>query len=362
MASNETLGAVVVGTNFGLLTHVEAMRRAGIEVRALVGRDAERTGERAARAGIAVSATSLAEALALPGVDLVAITTPPHSRAQLTLEAIAAGKHVVCEKPFARTISEAEEMLAAARAAGVVHIVGHEHRFDAGQATAVQAVREGVIGEPRMLTHILELPLFASAGTEVPDWWADADQGGGWLGANGIHMVDLARTMLGDFSGVSGTLHTLSDHGWTADDSFSLHFRTKSGASGLIQSSISTVGPPLFATRVAGSRGTLWMEGQRVFVADAEGQRELEPAAALAHDAGSPRPEDVLRTTYDILCGMADTIGPYTCLYETCRDRILGAEPANPTLPATFEDGVAGQRVLDAVRRSDREGGWVDVA
>ena len=361
MSSNAPLGAVVVGTNFGVLTHGEALRAAGFELRALVGRDPEKTAERAARAEINVASTSLDEALALPGVDAVAIATPPHTHAEIALAAIAAGKHVVCEKPFARDLAEGQKMLGAAEAAGIVHILGHEHRFDAGQSTATRAVRGGLIGEPRMMTHILQLPMFAEEKTEVPDWWGDESDGGGWLGANGIHMVDLARGMLGEFAGVSGSLTTLSRHGWTADDSFSIHFRTESGAGGLLQSSISAMGPPLFATRVAGTEGSLWLEGQRVFVADKSGQRELEPAPELLHESGKPRPPELLVTAYDYLCGSADTIGPYTCLYETFRDRIRGVAPAHPTEPATFADGVAGQRVLDAVRQSDRDGSWVEL-
>ena len=72
-------GAVIVGTGFGVLTHLRAMRKVGIEVKALVGRDPERTRTRAERAGVDCALTSLDEALALPGVDLVSIATPPHS-------------------------------------------------------------------------------------------------------------------------------------------------------------------------------------------------------------------------------------------------------------------------------------------
>ena len=71
------------------------------------------------------------------------------------------------------------------------------------------------------------------------------------------------------------------------------------------------------------------------------------------------KPHDYVKTTYDVLCASANAVGPYTCLYENFRDRILGVEPAHPTQPATFEDAVIGQRILDAVRESDRSGGWI---
>ncbi len=361
MSSKDNFGAIVFGTNFGVNTHVAALRAAGFEVKALIGRDPEKTMERAKWAKIPLALTSLDEAIALPGVDLVSISTPPHTHAEISLAAFAAGKHVVCEKPFARDLAEAQKMLDAAQGADVVHVIGHEHRFDTTQSLVNQAVREGVIGEPRMLTHIMELPMFADEKTEVPDWWGDASQGGGWLGANGIHMIDLARNLMGKITGVSASLSTLSNHGWTAEDSFSIHFRTESGAGGVIQSSISDMAPPLFATRVAGTKGSLWVEGPSVFVADTLGQRELEPSAELVYANMPPSPNDLVETNYDVLCASANAIAPYTTLYTGVREQMRGNEPSHPTRAATFEDGVIGQRILDAVRRSDREGGWVGV-
>src|SRR5579862_2266113 len=95
-------GAVVVGTGFGCVTHVESLRRAGFDVVALVGRDQQRTAERAAAVGVANPVTSLADALARPGADVVVVATPPHTHAPLVLQAVGANKHVVCEKPFTR--------------------------------------------------------------------------------------------------------------------------------------------------------------------------------------------------------------------------------------------------------------------
>src|SRR5512134_914538 len=92
-----TIGAAVVGTGFGVITHLRALRAAGFEVHALVGRNEDKAAARARMFDVAYSSNSLAGALALPGVDVVAIATPPHTHAPIALEAIAAGKHVVCE-------------------------------------------------------------------------------------------------------------------------------------------------------------------------------------------------------------------------------------------------------------------------
>lgn len=80
--SDPNPGAVIVGSGFGVVTHVRALRTAGFDWLALVGRDSQKTVERAALANIPLALTSLPEALALPGVDAVAIATPPHSHAE----------------------------------------------------------------------------------------------------------------------------------------------------------------------------------------------------------------------------------------------------------------------------------------
>jgi hypothetical protein len=106
----DALGAVVVGTGFGCLTHVRALQAAGFVVQALVGRKPDRTRERATRFGIPHALVSLADALSLPGVDVVSVATPPHTHLDLVLEAVAAGRHVVCEKPFAADAAQARRM------------------------------------------------------------------------------------------------------------------------------------------------------------------------------------------------------------------------------------------------------------
>ena len=166
------LEAMVLGTGIGCQTHVPALRNAGFDVVALVGRDAARTAERAARAGVPAAFTSLTDALARTDVDAVVVATPPNTHAELVLEAVAAGKHVVCEKPFARDQAEALRMLAAAEQAGVVHLVGTEYRWGAAQGLATRAIAEGAMGTPRLATFILFGAFLAGADAGVPDWWA----------------------------------------------------------------------------------------------------------------------------------------------------------------------------------------------
>jgi predicted dehydrogenase len=355
------LGAVVVGTGFGVLTHVRALRAAGIDVKALVARNPEKTAARAAKVGVERGLTSLDEALALPGVDIVSVATPPHTHAAIVLDAIAAGKHVLCEKPFARDAGEARRMLEAAEAAGIVHMLGTEFRYSTAQALATRAVRAGVIGEPRLATFILNVPVLADPAGEVPDWWSSANQGGGWLGAFASHIIDQFRVTLGEFAGVSASLTLVADRDWTTEDTYTIHFRTVGGVDGILQSTAGGWGPPVACTRFYGSKGTLWIEGGAVHVAERSGIRRLEVPEDLVNPPPDPPPAELMVTTYHHLHAAGFDLGPYTRLFGVMRDRILCKDIPDDPAPATFVDGLAGQRVLDAVRRSAAEHRWVEI-
>jgi predicted dehydrogenase len=359
---SQPLGVVVVGTGFGCYTHVRALRHAGFEVRALVGRDPDRTAARAAMFEVPRACRTLTEALALPGIDAVTIATPPHTHAELALEAIGAGRHVLCEKPFARDTTEGRVVLDAARRAGIVHLLGTEFRFDAGQALLAEAVATGLIGAPRMATWLMHVPMLADAGAVVPAWWADTDAGGGWLGAHGSQLIDQIRATLGDFAGVSASVVNVIDRPMTADDGFVVHFRMQNGCVGVLQSTASDRGI-VVETRVTGSTGTAWIEGvgDKVRVADASGVRTLPVPENLHSDPAPPLPEGAVTTTYEQMTTFGVEYGPYTRLAATFRDRIRGVDPVGPE-PATFADGVAQMAVLDAARRSAARGGeWIDI-
>jgi predicted dehydrogenase len=346
-------GAVVVGTGFGCITHARALRAAGFEVHALVGRDPAKTARRAEAVGVPRASTSFAEALALPGVDAVTIATPPHTHAPLVLDALRAGKHVLCEKPFARDADEARTLLAAAREAGVVHLLGTEFRFDAGQALLARAVHAGEVGEPRLALFVLHVPVLADANAELPDWWADADRGGGWLGAHGSQVIDQVRVTLGAFDAVTAAVVRVA-RATTADDGFVVHFRSTSGCVGVMASTAADRGPFLMESRVVGTRGTAWIDGlgDAVWVADARGTRRLAIPDDLRTARPSAPPPALLTTTYEQMIGHGFDLGPYTRLAEHFRARIEGTEPPAGPSPATFVDGVADMAVLDAARRS----------
>src|SRR6202165_3856979 len=110
------IGAAVVGTGFIGVVHVEALRRLGVQVYGVVGSSHARAAERAASLGLPPAYESFEAMLADPRVDVVHITSPNHLHSPQAVAALAAGKHVICEKPLAMTSAETGELLRLAQA------------------------------------------------------------------------------------------------------------------------------------------------------------------------------------------------------------------------------------------------------
>jgi predicted dehydrogenase len=129
------------------------------------------------------------ETISHPEVDLVCITTPPPLHKEMTLAALSASKHVLCEKPMAMNATEAEEMLRAANDSGCLTLIDHELRFQPGRIKAKEMILSGEIGEIYSMKYTFRAPHRGSR--DIPwDWWSDAGQGGGALGAIVSHIID----------------------------------------------------------------------------------------------------------------------------------------------------------------------------
>ena len=313
----------MVGTGFGCRVHVPALRAAGFDVVALVGRDAPRTARRAERCGVPRSATTLVDALAISGIDAVTIATPPGTHAALAIAAARAGKHVLCEKPFALDAGEAAAMLDAVERAGVGHLVGHEFRWAPERAVVGRAITEGRIGEARFASLVSIVGLVADPDARLPEWWFDASRGGGWLGASGSHVIDQVRSWLGDFESVSAAQTAA---GW---------------------------GPMRGLTAVAGTDGTVWIDGMSAWIADRDGARLL----SVPDDLRTTSPASVSDDPRERFTHLE--LGPYTRLCEALLAAVRGAPYSDAVAVPTFADGLAEMQVLDAVRASAQAGGRV---
>jgi predicted dehydrogenase len=362
--ADEQVSAVVVGTSYGVLTHVRALRQAGFAVVGLLGRNATKTKERAEVLDIPHAFADLDEALELPGVDVVAVATPPHTHAGIVLASIAAQKHVVCEKPFALDVPEAQTMLDAAERAGIVHMLGTEFRFATGQALLQRVVTSGTIGEPRAAVFVSHMPSLVDPIVELPDWWESAAQGGGWLGAFGSHTIDQIRSTIGELAAVSASLQTLAPRpAMTADDTYTVHFECVDGCTGVLHASCAIPGASVTTTKIGGTHGAAWLAKDEVWVDTGAGAERVPDPPDLARVPHNPPPMSLqpAHAEHTKWHTSGRDLAPYTRLFARLRARILGEPVADDPPAATFADGVANQAVLDAARRSAAGGGWVGI-
>lgn len=122
-------------------------------------------------------------------VDLVCITTPPNLHYEQTLYALQHNKHILCEKPMAMNIAEAEEMTKLASEKSLLTLIDHEMRFQAGRQKARQLLENNEIGKIRHVKYIFRAP--HRGDSSIPwNWWSDINSGGGALGAIGSHIID----------------------------------------------------------------------------------------------------------------------------------------------------------------------------
>jgi predicted dehydrogenase len=180
----------------------------------------------------------------------------------------------------------------------------------------------------------------------MPGWWFDRSLGGGWLGASGSHVVDQVRVWLGEFTTVSASLRVVSDRQVTADDTFTVRARLANGCDVVLAQTAGAWGEPAGITRVAGSRGTVWIEDGVAHIADRDGTRALPVPDDLVLPAPPPAADDPVHAYTHL------ELGPYTRLAEAFLAGVRG-EPVPRAVPVpTFADGLVDMRVLDGIRAS----------
>ncbi len=241
-ATAGTLNVAMVGHAFMGGAHSQGWRSADRffdlplrpVMRVLGGRDAARVEAAAERLGWESTETDWRRLIARDDVDLVDICTPGDSHAEIAIAALAAGKHVLCEKPLANSVAEAEAMTCAAEEAaarGVRAMVGFTYRRVPAVALARQLVAEGRLGDVR---HVRAQYLQDwIADPEAPmSWRLDRDKAGsGALGDIGAHIIDLTQHITGDaIAEVSGQLETFVKERPLADEHAGLSGTAAGGA------------------------------------------------------------------------------------------------------------------------------------
>lgn len=218
---------------------------------------AKKRSEQMAKDHNARSCSSVSALLQDPRVRAVVISTLHDSLASLTLAAVRAGKHVLVEKPAARSAPELLPVIAAAKKARVQVRVGYNHRYHRAFRKAREIVEAGKLG-PLMMIRA-RYGHGGRLGYEK-EWRADPKKsGGGELIDQGVHLIDLARWFLGDFKKVEGFAQTLF---WkmSVDDNAFMLLRTKKGQTASLHASC-TEWKNLFSFEIYGRIGKLHIEG-----------------------------------------------------------------------------------------------------
>ncbi|CAE6968307.1 Gfo/Idh/MocA family protein [Paraburkholderia domus] len=256
----------IVGVGLAATPHALALNdlRDEVEVVGVLGRSRERLETFARQYGFPLG-ESFEAVLKDPGVDAILVLTPPHTHLDLVLQAAAAGKHVLLEKPLDISTQRAERLVQACRDADVRLGVVFQNRFRPAVQRLAALVREGALG-----------PL-AYAGLDLR-WWRPqsyydepgrgtyARDGGGVLMTQAIHSLDLLMWLAGDVSSVTGATATTLLHSIEAEDFASAALRFESGAAGYVLAT--TAAFPGFPERieVVGKKGTAVLEGGALHV------------------------------------------------------------------------------------------------
>jgi predicted dehydrogenase len=373
----EDLRAGVVGTGFVAAIHVDALRRLGVQVAGVVGS----TPERARPKALAPVFGDLDELLAAD-VDVVHVTTPNHLHHPQVKAVLAAGRHVVCEKPLALTAEESGELAELARAGGIVHCTNFNLRFYPLVQQARALVRDGKLGSVWNV-HGGYLQDWLALATDW-NWRLEAEKGGALraVGDIGSHWLDLAEFVSGlrvtelcaDLATVIpvrrrpvGEVETFAaaddvereDAPMQTEDLANVLLRFDGGARGsMVVSQVSTGRKNSLRFELDGSEGAVaW---------DAERHEELwlghraRPNELLSRNPALMDAEAAARTGMPAghAEGYADT---FRELYRPVYTAVAaGGMPDEPDFPS-FADGHRAQLLGEAVARSARERRWVDV-
>jgi predicted dehydrogenase len=405
-----TLRVGMIGHGFMGKAHSNAWRqapyffplKAKIEMHTICGRNP--AGVQAARAqlGWQFAATDWRDVIESPLIDVVDIATPNDSHAEIAIAAARAGKQVLCEKPLALSVKEAEAMLAAAQTAKVVHMVCHNYRRVPAIAQAKQMIANGAIGD--IYHYYARYAQDWLVDPEVPLRWKLLKPvcGSGSHGDLNVHLIDLARYLVGEFKEVCGLMNTFINERPLLEQPAlrrdlppaPVRKKAKAGKASVQAANLNpTAKPVLKLGKVTVDDATLFIgRFDNGALANLEATRyapgrKNHMAFEINGSKGSFcfDSEDMNRLKFcdrtclpdrqgfrDILITQPGGVHPYIgqwwhaghllgfehTFVHTVADFVNACAEGKPVHP-TFEDGLKNQRVLAAVEESVKTGGWV---
>jgi predicted dehydrogenase len=384
----KTLRVGMIGYRFMGKAHSNAWRQvtkffpdlpARVELDTLCGRNAAEVGRAREALGWRRAATDWRAVVADPRIDIIDITTPNDTHAEIAIAAAKAGKAVLCEKPLARTLAEAKQMVAAVKKAGVVNMVCHNYRRIPAIALAKRMIEDGELGS-RIYHYRARYAQEWLANPSFPLTWRLKKEiaGSGAHGDIDAHIIDLGRYLVGEIAEVCGLMETfvkerpLPESGEsgrdtkagkkmgkvTVDDTVSWIGRFENGAIANLEATRFALGRKNNITlEINGEKGSLYF--------DFEDMNRLKffSADLPQHRRGFT---DIIATDRDThpyaknWWPPGHIVGYEHTFVNTFADFIAAVARGESVHP-TFADGLANERVLEAIEKSATTRRWVRV-
>ncbi|HEY9736328.1 MAG TPA: Gfo/Idh/MocA family oxidoreductase [Trichocoleus sp.] len=357
----DNIGVAVVGTGFGQKVHIPGLQaHHRTEVVAVYHRDGEKARAIAQAHNIPNACTSVEEIVALPAVQAVSISTPPFLHFAQAQIALAAGKHLLLEKPTALSATEAKTLADMAAQRGLVTAMDFEFRFIPAWQQLAALLQSGYVGQPRLIKVDWLVPGRADA-SRPWNWYARKDQGGGALGAFASHTFDYLAWLFGPAKRLCARLYTAIPQRpdpangelrpVDADDTCSLLLELADGTPCQVAISSVAYGGRGHWLEVYGEQGTLvlgsdnltdYVHGFKLYGSQGGSPLiELEIPAALAFP-----------TTYP-----DGRIAPFVRVVDRWVEGIDRGQAIVPSL----QQGVYSQQLMDLAHQSNGAGAWVEV-
>jgi len=362
--SNEQLaiGVAVVGTGFGEKIHIPGFQaHPRTQLVAVYHRDLDKAKAIAQSHNIPHACARLEDALALPDVAAVSISTPPFLHYEMAKTVLQSGKHLLLEKPMTLSAAEARELYQLAARQGVVAMMDFEFRFVPAWQLLAEYLAEGYVGQKRLVK--IDWLVSSRADASRPwNWYAQKDKGGGALGAVGSHAFDYISWLFGSVRRLCAQLSTAIPERpdptngdklkpVDADDTCLVMLELADGTPcQLCISSVAYQGRGHFV-EVYGDRGTL--------VLGSDNQKDyVHGFRLLAAPAGKPLAE--VEIPKRLAFSQTYTDGRLAPFIRVVDQWVQGID-ADKVMTPSLREGVYSQLLMDLTHHSNQTGSWVEV-
>ncbi|XZN94318.1 MAG: Gfo/Idh/MocA family protein [Microcoleus sp.] len=365
------IGVAVVGTGFGQKIHIPGFQaHHRTEVVAVYHRNLDKAQAIASSQNIPYACNSIEDIIAIPEVAAVSISTPPFLHFEMAKKVLAAGKHLLLEKPTALTANEARELYKLTNksqtnpespSAKTIATMDFEFRFIPSWQMLAELLATGYVGEKRLIK--IDWLVSGRADANRPwNWYSQKDKGGGVLGATGSHVFDYINWLFGPVKRLSGQLITgisarpdPDELGKLkpvdADDSCTLMLELADGTPCQVCLSSVTYQGRGHWVEIYGSKGTL--------VLGSDNQQDYVHGFRLwGSQGGEPLAEIKIPQRLEFPQVYPDgRIAPFVRVVDKWVEAIDGGESLIPSL----REGVYSQLLMDLTQESHATGTWVDI-